>query len=125
MSTATILAKDAKGPKSLSLDNFALGKLDATVFLPKLPESDSPLFQHDKQCYDQGVALRNTERTRQAARDVNTSILPVYFPEVFGMPISKENMSVLYKMVQRVRRTLGEGARLQEDLRASASFRAI
>lgn len=110
-STATVLAKDAKGPESVGSENFALGKLDATVFLPKPPESDSPLFLYDKQCYDQGMAMRNTERARQAARDADTSILPEYFSEAFGMPISKENMPVLYKLVQRVRRTLGEGAR--------------
>ncbi|MCR5814006.1 MAG: phosphatase PAP2 family protein [Desulfovibrio sp.] len=108
---STVLAKDVKGQEKVRAEHFDLGKLDESVSLPKPPDSESLLFRHDKHCYEQGMAMRNTERAHQAARDADTRILPEYFSEAFGAPISKDTMPELYRLIQRVRRTLGKGVR--------------
>ena len=113
MPFTTGCAKDARGLQhDADVGKIDLGRIDATVFLPKPPDSASLLFQYDKDCYEKGKVLRqNPETARQAAEAADTHNLPEYFSEAFGATISKDTLPTLYKLIMRVRKTFGNSAK--------------
>jgi len=79
--------------KDKAVDGFAL--------LPPPPAYDSVHFMYDKAMYEYGLAMRNTERGKQAADDVDEFALQRHFSEAFGMDITPEKMPELFKLVER------------------------
>ena len=81
--------------------------LDSAAMLPPPPATDSTLFLHDRDMYAYGLALRNTERGRQAAQDADTRHMPKTFSEAFGAPITKDAMPELFSLIQHAASELG------------------
>ena len=86
-------------------------ELDALAFLPEPPALSSALFLHDKELYELGKSMRDSERASQSARDADQRLLPGLFSEAFGCSISQETLPVLYAFLKRVRKSFGKSVR--------------
>ena len=78
--------------------------------LPPPPQPGSILFLNDEAQYQWGLMQRRTPRGDQAVTDarVDGAGVPNAFSEAFGVKISKENTSEIFKLVVNMREDAGD-----------------
>jgi putative acid phosphatase len=78
--------------------------------LPPPPQPGSILFLNDQAQYQWGLMQRRTPRGDQAVTDarVDGAGVPNAFSEAFGVKISKENTSEIFKLVVNMREDAGD-----------------
>lgn len=83
--------------------------------LPNPPDSDSYLGRHDEEMYQKGIALRKTERGKEALRHAGINKLDKlesYFSSFVGQVISRESTPKTHALLEEVlyisRKTAGK-----------------
>lgn len=83
---------------------------DSQVLLPAKPDTLSARFAYDREQYEWGKSLRETERGRQAVIDADLSDgwIDRSFSEAFGMPITKDNLPEIYGLISTMKDDAGD-----------------
>lgn len=76
------------------------------------PDTTSARFAYDREQYEWGKSMRNTDRGRQAVTDANLNWYSDWaneaFGEAFGSPITKKDNPELYKLVYNMQEDAGD-----------------
>ena len=74
------------------------------------PDTTSARFAYDREQYEWGKSLRDTERGRQAVIDADLSDgwIDRSFSKAFGMPITKENTPAIYELIAHMKDDAGD-----------------
>lgn len=84
--------------------------VDSQSFLPTPPDPDSAHFAYDREQYEWGKALRDTERGAQAVRDADLSDgwIDRGFGEAFGFPITPADAPEIYRLIENLKEDAGD-----------------
>lgn len=83
---------------------------NSVALLPAPPDTLSARFAYDREQYEWGKTMRNTERGAQAVVDADLSDgwLDRSFSEAFGMPLTAENTPEIYKLMTIMKEDAGD-----------------
>ncbi|MBQ7584816.1 MAG: phosphatase PAP2 family protein [Desulfovibrionaceae bacterium] len=106
LSQVTVYAKEPLKNELNSPFSSEEELIDSQALIPPYPDFSSILFLEDKARYEQGLAIRKTERGMQATKEADNNYFPEVFFEPFGLAITQENTPHIWALVKRVRREL-------------------
>ncbi|MDO5536845.1 MAG: phosphatase PAP2 family protein [Desulfovibrionaceae bacterium] len=112
--TLALLAPAPAGARDAganAADLAAPGSIRGEVFIAPPPAFDSVAFLLDRARYQEGFALRQTERGRQAAVDAEDRDMAPLFSEAFGMPVTSEGMPETYRLIAMARKEITRAPR--------------
>lgn len=83
---------------------------DSRQLLPEPPADGSMRLAYDREQFEWGKSLRDTERGKQAIVDANLNDgwLDRSFSEAFGMKLTKENTPEIYKLLTNMKEDAGD-----------------
>lgn len=83
---------------------------NSTALIQQVPDTASARFAYDREQYEWGKTLRDTERGRQAVVDADLSDgwIDRCFSESFGIPVTKNNLPETYSLLMKVMNDAGD-----------------
>ncbi len=84
--------------------------VDSDHFLPAPPDTTSAHYAYDKEMYEWGKSMRDTERGKRAILDANLNEgwLDRDFSEAFGFPLTPETTPEIYKLMVNMKEDAGD-----------------
>ena len=78
--------------------------------LPPPPEEGSAHFEYDREMYEYGKSLRESDRGKTAVADANASGKGIAegFSAAFGMEITRKNTPEIYKLINHMKEDAGD-----------------
>lgn len=84
--------------------------VDSQAFLPAPPDTTTAHYAYDREQYEWGKSMRNTERGKRAIQDANLNEgwLDRDFSEAFGFELTPQNAPEIYKLMTNMKEDAGD-----------------